>query len=297
MDSSSAEEDADDGSEPDSTSEFTEENPALTELKAEDNQEGYEEQSQEDSSFYGTDESYGGDDAASSEGTEDGSSSGELQLTTVSDDSYVQSMYEAYVEAQNAAMHPDSEEDAYAKADEAKRAYQAYLDAANGVSSSGTDSGSSEDYTEDSSSYDSGSSEESGSDSGSGSESGYSESSSSYDSGSTNASGYSDLDLLAGIIWCEAGNQPYEGMVAVGEVVMNRVASGAFPNTIEGVLSQPGQFTPYSSGGLQSALANGVNSSCYAAAQDALNGVSPVPGALYFNTASGTTKLGDHYFS
>ncbi|HCI83356.1 MAG TPA: cell wall hydrolase, partial [Lachnospiraceae bacterium] len=108
---------------------------------------------------------------------------------------------------------------------------------------------------------------------------------------------YSDLDLLAAIIWCEAGNQPYDGMVAVGEVVMNRVASSSFPNTIAEVLEQPGQFTPYSSGTLQSALASGVNSTCYQAAQDALNGAQPVPGALYFNTHSGTTKLGAHYFS
>ena len=78
---------------------------------------------------------------------------------------------------------------------------------------------------------------------------------------------------------------------------MNRVASSSFPNTIAEVLEQPGQFTPYSSGTLQSALASGVNSTCYQAAQDALNGAQPVPGALYFNTHSGTYKLGAHYFS
>ena len=110
--------------------------------------------------------------------------------------------------------------------------------------------------------------------------------------------GASDLDLLAAIIWCEAGNQPYDGMVAVGQVVMNRVKSGSFPNTIAEVLNQPGQFTPSSSGTLQAALSAGVNSTCYSAAQDALNGSAPVPGyPLYFNTHSGSYKLGAHYFS
>ena len=110
--------------------------------------------------------------------------------------------------------------------------------------------------------------------------------------------GASDLDLLAAIIWCEAGNQPYDGMVAVGQVVMNRVKSGSFPNTIAEVLNQPGQFTPSSSGTLQAALNAGVNSTCYSAAQDALNGSAPVPGyPLYFNTHSGSYNLGAHYFS
>ena len=87
-------------------------------------------------------------------------------------------------------------------------------------------------------------------------------------------------------------------MVAVGQVVMNRVKSGSFPNTIAEVLNAPGQFTPSSSGTLQAALNAGVNSTCYAAASDALNGASPVPGTpLYFNTHSGSYKLGAHYFS
>ena len=110
--------------------------------------------------------------------------------------------------------------------------------------------------------------------------------------------GASDLDLLAAIIWCEAGNQPYDGMVAVGQVVMNRVKSSSFPNTIAEVLNSPGQFTPSSSGTLQAAINAGVNETCYAAASDALNGASPVPGTpLYFNTHSGSYKLGAHYFS
>lgn len=107
----------------------------------------------------------------------------------------------------------------------------------------------------------------------------------------------SDLDLMAAIIYCEAGNQSYEGMVAVGAVVMNRVYSASFPNTIREVIYQSGQFSPASSGWLDSALASGVPSTCYDAAVAALNGENPVPGALYFNTGSGKgVKIGDHQF-
>lgn len=120
-------------------------------------------------------------------------------------------------------------------------------------------------------------------------------------SGSSNAGGdysnYSDRDLLAAIIYTEAGNQSQEGQVAVGSVVMNRVASGSFPDTVSEVLNQEGQFYPASSGTLQSALENGVPDSAYAAADAAMTGEKPVGDALYFNTSSGTTKLGDHYFS
>lgn len=107
----------------------------------------------------------------------------------------------------------------------------------------------------------------------------------------------SDLDLLAAIIYCEAGNQPYDGMVAVGAVVMNRVASPSFPNTISEVIYQSGQFTPASSGTLASALASGVPSTCYDAASAALAGENPVGSALYFNTGVGKgLQIGDHWF-
>lgn len=106
-----------------------------------------------------------------------------------------------------------------------------------------------------------------------------------------------DLNLLAAIIYCEAGNQSREGKVAVGAVVLNRVASASFPNTIHDVIYQSGQFTPAYSGGLASALANGVPSDCTEAAQAALNGENPVGGALYFNTGSGKgMKIGAHQF-
>lgn len=104
--------------------------------------------------------------------------------------------------------------------------------------------------------------------------------------------------LMAAIIFCEAGNQPYTGKVAVGAVIMNRVASSRFPNTIKGVIYQSGQFTPAMTGKLARVLASGnIPSSCYEAARDALNGVNPIGNALFFNTHSGNYKLGDHYFS
>lgn len=106
-----------------------------------------------------------------------------------------------------------------------------------------------------------------------------------------------DLSLLAAIIYCEAGNQSWDGKVAVGAVVLNRVASSSFPNTIYDVIYQSGQFTPASSGALASALANGVPDECVQAAQAALNGENPIGGALYFNTGYGQgIRLGDHQF-
>ena len=109
-----------------------------------------------------------------------------------------------------------------------------------------------------------------------------------------------DVRLLAALIYCEAGNQPYDGKVAVGAVVMNRIASSRFPNTLEGVIYQRGQFGPAMTGKLGRVLASGkAPASCYQAAQDALNGVSPVGNALFFNTGrpgSAGYKLGDHYF-
>lgn len=113
----------------------------------------------------------------------------------------------------------------------------------------------------------------------------------------TASAGSDDTSLLAALIYCEAGNQSYDGMVAVGAVVMNRVNSPLFPNSISEVIYQSGQFTPASSGGLASALANGVPSACYDAAAAAISGENPIGDALYFNTGSGKgTKLGDHQF-
>lgn len=106
-----------------------------------------------------------------------------------------------------------------------------------------------------------------------------------------------DVSLLAALIYCEAGNQPREGKVAVGAVVMNRIASSSYPGSIREVIYQRGQFSPAISGWLDQVLASGAPSDCYEAAQAALNGENPVPGALYFNTSAGKgTKIGAHWF-
>lgn len=107
----------------------------------------------------------------------------------------------------------------------------------------------------------------------------------------------SNEKLLAALIFCEAGNQSYQGKVAVGAVVMNRVESGRFPNSIKSVIYQSGQFTPAMTGKLARVLASGnVPSSCYEAARDALNGANPIGNALFFSTGGSGYKLGDHYF-
>ena len=95
-----------------------------------------------------------------------------------------------------------------------------------------------------------------------------------------------DLAMLAAIIECEAGNQPYEGRLAVGSVVMNRVASNQFPNSISGVIYQSGQFTPVASGRFATVLARGAASTNVQAARDVLGGVRNVP-YLFFHVYSG----------
>lgn len=108
-----------------------------------------------------------------------------------------------------------------------------------------------------------------------------------------------DRDLLACIIYCEAGNQPYTGQVAVGAVVINRVRSAAYPNTVSGVIYQPRQFSPAGSGRLATRLALGANSQCYQAADEAMRGATPVGNCLYFRTVIpqiNGTIIGDHVF-
>lgn len=108
----------------------------------------------------------------------------------------------------------------------------------------------------------------------------------------------SDVKILAALIYCEAGNQSYTGKVAVGSVVMNRINSSRFPNSLNGVVYQRGQFTPAMTGKLARVLSSGhIPSSCYDAAREAMEGAKPVGNALFFNTSRGNTKLGDHYFS
>ena len=115
-------------------------------------------------------------------------------------------------------------------------------------------------------------------------------------SSAVNASAF-EQELLAALIFCEAGNQPYDGQVAVGAVVMNRVRSGSFPDTITDVIYQSGQFTPAMTGWLDSVLASdGYTDSAMQAAADALAGSNPIGDCLYFSTGGGGYQLGDHYF-
>lgn len=99
-----------------------------------------------------------------------------------------------------------------------------------------------------------------------------------------------DLTKLAAIIYCEAGGEPYEGQLAVGTVVMNRVASPKYGNTIEEVLMQPYQFTPVGSGRYAIALAREPDPSCLKAATEVLiNGVRTGKW-LYFRTVNNIVK-------
>lgn len=108
-----------------------------------------------------------------------------------------------------------------------------------------------------------------------------------------------DTTLLAAIIQCEAGSECYEGKVAVGAVVLNRVRSGSYANSISGVIYQSGQFGPASNGSLARVLASGnISSSCRQAAADALAGADPTGGKLSFHRANGRdgVVIGNHVF-
>ena len=99
----------------------------------------------------------------------------------------------------------------------------------------------------------------------------------------------SDLQLMARAINGEARGEPYEGQVAVGAVILNRVKSSSFPNTIAGVIYQKGAFTAVSDGQINEPIAE--NSTVYKAAQDAKNGWDPTGGCLYyFNPQTATNK-------
>ena len=107
-----------------------------------------------------------------------------------------------------------------------------------------------------------------------------------------------DRYLLANLIYCEAGNQSYEGMVGVGAVVMNRVKSGAYPNTIHSVIYASGQFTPAMTGKVARTYEGNVPEACMRAAQAAINGETTVGGATHFRRAGKREGyvLGDHVF-
>ena len=99
----------------------------------------------------------------------------------------------------------------------------------------------------------------------------------------------SDLQLMARAINGEARGEPYEGQVAVGAVILNRVKSSQFPNTIAGVIYQSGAFTAVADGQINAPIDE--NSTVYKAAQDAMNGWDPTGGCIYyFNPATATNK-------
>ena len=99
----------------------------------------------------------------------------------------------------------------------------------------------------------------------------------------------SDIQLMARAINGEARGEPYEGQVAVGAVILNRVKDSRFPNSISGVIYQPGAFTAVSDGQINAAISEG--STVYKAAQDAINGWDPISGCVYyFNPNTATNK-------
>ena len=110
----------------------------------------------------------------------------------------------------------------------------------------------------------------------------------------------SDRYLLANLIYCEAGGESYAGQLAVGAVVMNRVLSSVYPNTIVEVIYQKSQFSPAASGRLALALSeNKATASCYKAADEAMAGQTNVGNCVYFRTPiEGLTgiSIGNHIF-
>lgn len=99
----------------------------------------------------------------------------------------------------------------------------------------------------------------------------------------------SDVQLIARAVNGEARGEPYEGQVAVAAVILNRVKHSSFPNSISGVIYQPGAFTAVSDGQINVPIAEG--STVYKACQDAMNGWDPTGGAIYyFNPDTATSS-------
>lgn len=115
----------------------------------------------------------------------------------------------------------------------------------------------------------------------------YSSSGNSSSSNSSSSTNSSDLNLLSRLVYGEARGEPYNGQVAVAAVVLNRVKSSSFPNTIAGVIYQKGAFDVVSDGQINLT----PNDTAKKAAQDALNGWDPTNGAIYyFNPSTATNK-------
>lgn len=123
--------------------------------------------------------------------------------------------------------------------------------------------------------------------------------------GSGGVGGFSqnDVSLLARVVSAEARGEPYVGQVAVGAVILNRIENPSFPNTLAGVIYQPGAFSCIADGGINAPVAD----SAYKAAHDAMNGWDPSGGAIYYyNPAKSTsqwilsrpviTVIGEHRF-
>ncbi len=113
--------------------------------------------------------------------------------------------------------------------------------------------------------------------------------------GTVNAS---DVAMLAALIQCEAGGESYEGKLAVGSVVMNRVDSSYFPDTVVGVIYQSGQFSPVASGRFAVVLSSGADASCVQTATEVLAGTRTL-NCLYFRRNNGLingTVIGNHVF-
>ena len=122
-------------------------------------------------------------------------------------------------------------------------------------------------------------------------------------SSSSSTSNNSNLNLLSKVIYSEARGEPYKGQVAVGAVVLNRISSPSFPNTMAGVVYQSGAFTAVSDGQINLT----PNSTARKAAQDAINGWDPTYGCIYYfnpNTATSSwiwsrpqvLQIGKHIF-
>lgn len=107
-----------------------------------------------------------------------------------------------------------------------------------------------------------------------------------------------DESLLASLVYCESGNQGYDGMLAVAAVVMNRVRSGAYPNTVSGVIYASGQFGPALSGKVAAQLNIGVPAACTQAAKDAIAGKTNIGTATHFRRYTGQDGIviGAHVF-
>lgn len=110
--------------------------------------------------------------------------------------------------------------------------------------------------------------------------------------------GADDTRLLAALIYCEAGNQGYEGHLAVGATVMNRVRSGAYPNSIYSVIYASGQFTPALNGKVARVYGGNIPESCMTAAREAINGATNIGTATHFRRvgAHDGIVIGDHVF-